>query len=142
MAHLVLYDGVCGFCNRAVGFILPRDRGDRFRFAPLQGKVAIEALGKYGKDPSHLDTFYLGVDWRGPEERLLWRSRAALRAAGELGGFWKACALVAGVLPTPILDLGYRLFARVRYRLFGKHDVCPVPRPEDFAKFHFEGVDG
>lgn len=139
--HLVLYDGVCGFCNRSVGFILPRDRADRFRFAPLQGSVAREILGRHGKDPSRLDTVYLVVDWQGPGETILARSRAALAILRQLGGAWPALARVAGLVPAPILDVGYRLVARVRYRLFGRHDSCPVPRAEDLAKFHFEGVE-
>ncbi|HEY3227320.1 MAG TPA: DCC1-like thiol-disulfide oxidoreductase family protein, partial [Planctomycetota bacterium] len=38
--HLILYDGVCALCNALVRFVLPRDRKDRFRFAPLQGETA------------------------------------------------------------------------------------------------------
>lgn len=139
MPYLILYDGVCGLCNRLNRFVLARDREDRFRFAPLQGRVAREVLAKHGKDPTDLDTFYLVADWRSPGERLLWRGRAALRVLRELGGIW-GVARVFGLLPTVLLDLGYRIVARSRYRIFGRYDVCPIPRPEHLAKFLLEGV--
>jgi predicted DCC family thiol-disulfide oxidoreductase YuxK len=34
-ARIVLYDGVCGLCNRLNRFVLKRDRRDRFRFVDL-----------------------------------------------------------------------------------------------------------
>jgi predicted DCC family thiol-disulfide oxidoreductase YuxK len=42
--HVVFFDGVCGLCDRWVQFVLPRDRGARFRFAPLQGALAAREL--------------------------------------------------------------------------------------------------
>jgi predicted DCC family thiol-disulfide oxidoreductase YuxK len=40
-AHVVmLYDGLCGFCNKTVQWLLKRDRYDRFRFAPQQSSFA------------------------------------------------------------------------------------------------------
>ena len=38
--RLVLFDGVCGFCDRLVGFLIERDAAERLRFAPLQGETA------------------------------------------------------------------------------------------------------
>jgi predicted DCC family thiol-disulfide oxidoreductase YuxK len=37
---ILLYDGVCGLCNRLVQFILRRDRSGVFRFASLQSPFA------------------------------------------------------------------------------------------------------
>ncbi|MBI4617992.1 MAG: DUF393 domain-containing protein [Planctomycetes bacterium] len=139
MPHLILYDGVCGLCNRLNRFVLARDRTDGFRFAPLQGKVAGDVLAKYAKDPADLDTFYLVTGWGSSGERLLWRGRAALQVLRELGGIWGA-SRVLGLLPTVLLDLGYRIVARSRYRLFGRHAVCPVPSPEHRAKFLLDGA--
>src|SRR4051794_475805 len=45
---VVLYDGVCGLCNRIVSYIIPRDPGARIRFAPLQGRFAAEVLRRHG----------------------------------------------------------------------------------------------
>ncbi|PRC49814.1 thiol-disulfide oxidoreductase, partial [Mycobacterium sp. ITM-2017-0098] len=64
------------------------------------------------------------------------RSAAALRVAEYLGGPWRAL-LVAGVIPAPLRDRLYDGFARVRYRIFGTHDTCPIPAPEVRARFLF-----
>ena len=37
---VLLYDGLCGFCDRAVRFVLRFDPQGVIHFAPLQGKFA------------------------------------------------------------------------------------------------------
>lgn len=125
-ATVLFYDGVCGLCNRSVRFILKRDRADRFRFASLQSAFAREALGRRGLDPGKLDTMYLVEGLGESSERVSSRARAGLRAIELLGGVWKAAKLLR-VLPHPLLDFFYRIVARARYRLFGKHQSCPIP---------------
>jgi predicted DCC family thiol-disulfide oxidoreductase YuxK len=71
---IVLYDGVCGLCNRLVQFILRRDPEGDFRFAPLQSALAGRILARHGANPGDLDTAYVVVDYELPEERLLGRS--------------------------------------------------------------------
>lgn len=132
--HLLLYDGVCGLCDRTVQFLLRRDRHDRFRFATLQGALARAVLAPHGLDPDRLDTVYLVSDCGTPQERVRQRARAVLHAASALGGAWRLLRVLA-IVPAPLLDLCYRLVARVRYRLFGRHDSCPVPRPEHRQRF-------
>lgn len=132
---LLLYDGVCGLCDRTVQFVLARDKGDRFRFATLQGEVARARLAPHGVDPATLDTFHLVVNVGGPDERVLSRSRGAVETLRRLPGVWRALGAALAVLPTFLADLGYRLIARVRYRVFGKLDACPVPAPEHRHKF-------
>lgn len=127
---VVFYDGVCGLCNRLVYFLLRKDRHARLRFAQLQGDLARELLVPRGIDPSDLDTVYVVANWRTPDERALARSRAILHALGQLGGGWRLLAAVARIVPRPLADVAYRLVARVRYRLFGRFDACPLPPPE------------
>jgi predicted DCC family thiol-disulfide oxidoreductase YuxK len=49
------------------------------------------------------------------------RSTAGLHVAAHLSGAWKLL-LIGHVIPTPIRDFLYALFARYRYNLFGKYD--------------------
>ena len=129
--HTILfYDGVFGLCSRLVAFLLHRDRNDRFRFASLQSGFAREKLAAFGKDPNDLDTVYVLT----PDGRLLDRSRAILFAAATLGGAWRL-ASVLRLFPTFLLNAGYRLVARTRYRLFGRYDACRLPSPQEKAKF-------
>ena len=59
MSPILLYDGVCGLCNRLVRFILRRDRQAIFRFAALQSPIAARILARHGVNPSGLDTVYV-----------------------------------------------------------------------------------
>jgi predicted DCC family thiol-disulfide oxidoreductase YuxK len=82
-----------------------------------------------------LDTVYLVLHYADPTQRLLARSEAALAVMLLLGGFWRALAIIGGVLPKPLLDFLYNSVARNRYRIFRKYDTCPIPSPEQRGKF-------
>jgi len=131
---LVLYDGVCGLCNRLVAFLLRHDRRDQFRFAPLQSELAQTLLRRYGLDPNDFDTVVVLADLRQPAERALTRSQAALWAIDRLGGIWKLFA-IARLIPLPLREAVYNFIARRRYQVFGKYDECPLPKVEDRHKF-------
>ena len=132
---IVLYDGVCGLCNRSVQFLLKHDKQARFRFASLQSDFAEKVLGRHGLDPKDLDTVHVVENYDQPGERVLQRSDAILRAGRELGGFWSAASLVARIVPRPLRDLVYRFVATNRYRVFGKYDTCMLPDPNQRSKF-------
>lgn len=126
---VVLFDGVCGLCNRLVTFLLRRDSARRLRFAALQSATARELLAAHSVDAADLDTVYVIADWRRPGERVLSRSTAVLHAVGQLDRPWPAAAKVASLAPRPLADLVYKAVAATRYRIFGKYDVCPAPPP-------------
>ena len=125
-SDLILYDGVCGLCNRLCRFVLRYDRHARFLFAPLQSEPAIEILRRHGLRVDALDTMVVVGHDSGGAEVVLTRSGAALYVLRHLGGFWRLPAL-ARHLPAALLDRAYDLVARRRYRIFGKFDTCPVP---------------
>lgn len=133
-AHLVLYDGVCGLCNRLLQFLLARDRRAVFAFAPLQSATGRSTVERYGGNPDELTSFFVLADYRTDRARLFGRGRAALFVAGELGWPWKM-AIVLRVMPTAILDRLYDVVARNRYRLFGRFEQCQMPRPEFRRRF-------
>src|SRR5262245_49866018 len=128
MAAIVLFDGICNFCNGTVNFILSRDRGGYFKFAPLQSEIGGRLRAQYEIDES-VDSIVLIED-----EIAYTYSDAALRIARSIGGVW-AILYIFIIVPKPIRDFFYRLFARNRYRLFGKKDVCMVPTPEIRSRF-------
>src|SRR6187399_484693 len=80
MASIVLFDGVCNFCNGAVNFIIRHDHGRRFRFAPLQSETGLELRAKYGIGED-VDSIVLIED-----DKAFLHSTAALRIAKGLGG--------------------------------------------------------
>ena len=132
---MLLYDGVCGLCNRAVQFTLPRDGRDRLRYAAAQSDFGRRILERHGKRPDSLETFYLVENVGFPEERLWERARAAVGVAHMLGGPWGLLARLAPLLPWRLLDGAYDAIARRRYRWFGRYDACPLPEPKWSHRF-------
>jgi predicted DCC family thiol-disulfide oxidoreductase YuxK len=135
MHPVLLYDGVCGLCNRFVEFTLRHDRRDVFRFAALQSELAGRVLGRHGESASDLNGVYVVLDLQEVEERLLRRSSAVIYLLRALGGRWRVLAEVYGVLPQRVRDVLYEWVARTRYRVFGKLEACPVPEAGVREKF-------
>jgi predicted DCC family thiol-disulfide oxidoreductase YuxK len=133
-AILFVYDGVCAMCNGIVKFLLARDREDRFRFVALQSDLGRAIVSARGGDPDQLSTVYVITAPGRAGEVVRVRGRAGLHAVIALGGGWKLLNAFR-ILPTFLLDLGYRLIARLRYRFAGRLDACPVPAPEHRHKF-------
>ena len=128
MEPIILFDGVCNFCNGMVNFIIARDPKAYFKFAPLQSETGQRMRLRFGVDES-VDSIILIED-----ESAYVFSTAALRIVKGLGGLWRLLYVFI-IVPTPIRDLFYRLFARNRYWLFGKKSVCMVPTPDIRARF-------
>ena len=130
---VLLYDGVCGFCNWAVRTVLRSDPGGALRFAALDSDYARAIIDRH---PAVKDVdSVVFVDQPGQAgERVAVRSQAALRVAQYLGGPWKLFE-AARAIPTPVRDRLYDGFAAIRYRVFGKYDTCPLPSPEIRARF-------
>ena len=129
MPAVVLFDGVCNFCNGAVNFVINRDRDGFFKFAALQSEAGEELLNKYGIDKVETDSVVLIED-----DRAYLHSSAALRIVRKLPGLWPILYAFI-IVPKSIRDWVYRLFAKHRYRLFGRQDQCMVPTPEARARF-------
>jgi len=132
---IILYDGVCGLCNRLVQSLLKKDKQGRLRFAALQSDFAATVLTRHGKDPKDLDTVHVVLNYGRSDEQVLNRSEAVLSGYRELGGFWKTGALIARVIPRGLRDVAYAFVARNRYRVFGKSDSCMLPDPNQRARF-------
>ena len=133
--QIILYDGICGLCDRFVRFVLKRDKHDRFRFASLQSEFASTILQRHGINPQILDTTYLVRSYNTPQEHLLARNDAVVAVFTELGGIWKIWAWLLQLLPKSFRNWRYNLVARYRYRIFGKYNTCPLPDPKDRHKF-------
>ncbi len=131
-AGIVLFDGVCGFCDAAVPWLVSRDPELRLRFAPLQGATAARLRARHPEIPDGLETLVY-VEASGSDERVHLRSEAVFRACAAISGAPRWVGLVAR-LPRAATDLGYRIFARVRYRVFGRLDACRVPGPAERAR--------
>jgi predicted DCC family thiol-disulfide oxidoreductase YuxK len=126
---VVLFDGVCQFCNSSINFLIDRDAQSRLRFAALQSATGQALLRKFGLRTTQFDTLVLVEG-----EHYHLRSTAAIRIASYLGGWWR---LSAGALfiPAFLRDFAYDVIARNRYRWFGTLDACRVPTPDIRQRF-------
>ena len=126
---IILFDGVCNFCNFWVNFIIDRDNNDAFRFAALQSETGQQILKELKLNINDFDTFIL-VDG----SNYYSKSTAALLISKNLKGLWKLLFLFI-VIPGPIRNFLYDIVARNRYKIFGKRDVCRIPSEKDKLKF-------
>lgn len=129
MSAIILFDGVCNFCNGSVNFVIEHDAENYFKFAPLQSDVAQGLLDKFKIDKSATDSVVLVEN-----ETVYTHSTAALRIARKLDGAF-SWLYVFVIVPKFIRDFFYKLFAKYRYKLFGKKDVCMMPTAEIREKF-------
>ena len=128
MNPVILFDGVCNFCNGAVNFIIRHDGEKKFKFAPLQSEIGQQMQAKYGIGED-VDSIILVEN-----DKAYTYSTAGLRVAKGLGGIW-SLGYVFIIVPTFIRDYLYRLFAKNRYRLFGRQDACMLPTPDVRERF-------
>jgi predicted DCC family thiol-disulfide oxidoreductase YuxK len=126
---IVLYDGDCGFCAKSVRWILAHERDHAIRFAPLQGATAARLRRRYPRIPAAIASVVYVADGR-----VHLRSKAMLHVARHLRAPWRWGHALRW-LPGFVLDLGYRLIAAVRYRIWGHADACQLVSPEQRLRF-------
>ncbi|MCH7708936.1 MAG: DUF393 domain-containing protein [Myxococcales bacterium] len=131
--YIVLFDGVCAFCDGMLQWLMDRDPQGRLSYAPLQGPTAGAIRRRHPLIPDDIDTIVL-LESRDGVERVRLRSDAIFRIC-ELLEPRPVWLPLLSWLPRPLADFGYRGFARLRYRLFGRFDTCRIPTPEERAHF-------
>lgn len=138
--YIILFDGQCNVCNTFVQFVIRRDPTGKFQFAPLQSEQAARALQAAAFKPTFseqsarvcvptsntpptplpLDSIMLIC-----LGKVLLRSDAVLAIARGLRFPWPLLT-VFRIVPRPIRDGAYRIFARNRYYWFGQ---CKISTP-------------
>jgi predicted DCC family thiol-disulfide oxidoreductase YuxK len=126
---VVLFDGVCNYCNAMVNFIIRRDKKKIFRFATLQSEAAQKLLRQFHLPQNNFDSFVLVEN-----DKIFLRSDAALRLYNKLPWYWKWTQLF-WIFPKFIRDGIYCIIAKNRYKWFGKKDQCMMPAPEVMERF-------
>lgn len=127
--YIVIFDGVCNFCNGAVNFIIKRDPNGVYAFTPMQSSLAQELMDKHEIHNVGIDTFLLIKN-----DQCFVFSSAALEIAKDLAGFWYMFR-VFGLVPRAIRDFFYKVFARNRYTLFGRQETCMMPSEKVRSRF-------
>lgn len=115
---VLVFDGYCGFCTRAVHAVLRLDRRGRVRALPLQGPDVLRLTGLTREDALH-QVWWIGADGR--------RVGGAGAMAAVLGGPLPALYRLPGL--RQVADRAYRWVAEHRRLLRGVTPHC-VARPE------------
>lgn len=127
---IIVFDGVCNFCNSAVLKIIKHDSKNLFIFTSLQSEIGKEITNSLNIDTTKIDSIILFET----ENNFHIKSNAALRILHLLGGFWKLTSIFK-ILPVSFRDSIYNYIAKNRYKWFGKKDNCMIPTQEMKSKF-------
>ncbi|ASB90553.1 thiol-disulfide oxidoreductase DCC family protein [Bacillus sonorensis] len=127
--HIVLFDGICNFCNGAVQLIIKHDPEGLFSFASLQSDIGRKLLKQHRLPADHFDSLILIKNGR-----VYMKSSAVLQVAKSLPGLWRAAAVFL-IIPKPLRDAVYSLIARNRYKWFGQKETCMIPGPDIRKRF-------
>ena len=127
--RVIVFDGVCNFCNAFVNFVLKWDSPGLFRFGTLQSQPAQDILAQLHLSTRDYETFLLLENGK-----VFTKSTAALKVLRCLPGVWPWMYAFI-IIPRPLRDMVYSVIARNRYQWMGKSDTCRVPTPEERARF-------
>lgn len=130
--NLIIFDGVCLFCNGWVAFIARRDRNKRFLFASAQTARGRAEFAAAGLPPDQIETIVLVQ-----EGRRFVESDAVIQILAGLGGVW-SLAVGARAIPRILRDWVYRRVARNRYSIAGMATECPLPPADIRDRFLIE----
>ena len=127
--HVIIFDGLCNFCNGSVNFIIARDSNAIFLFTPVQSQTAKSLMSKHKISDIGNDTFILIK-----HKIHFLRTDAALEIAKDLDGYWYLFRIFK-ILPKSFRDWFYNIFAKYRYKMFGKKDTCMIPTDNIKSRF-------
>ncbi len=126
---IILFDGVCNFCNAMVNFIIRQDKNNVFLFSALQSTSGKKLLEQYKIDWKASDSFVVIEN-----DKAYQKSNAALKLYNKLPWYWK-WTQVFWIVPKFMRDWVYNVIAKNRYKWFGKKEQCMIPTKEVRTKF-------
>ena len=127
---IVLYDGDCGLCNRAIQILLQEDPSDLFRFVSQQAALGKSILAHIGYNPNTLDSLVVYH----PNVAYYTQSQALIFLCKH-GSFKLKLLLVFQLFPKVMLDRVYNWIAKNRFHWFGKNENCLFPNERHRTKF-------
>lgn len=124
---IVLFDGICNFCNASVNFLMKNSKSSSLKFSSLQGET-IQKIASKNKIDSFPDSivFYEKGNFY-VESEAFFQILRHIKAPYS----WMR---VFRILPLTISNSLYRLIARNRYRWFGKREQCRIPEAHELER--------
>jgi len=125
---IVLFDGVCNYCNAMVNLAIRNDKKADLKFATLQSETGHQLRSKYNI-PREIDSVIFIENGK-----VYIYSDAAIRTARYFR--WPA-KMIYGliIIPKFIREPIYKWIAKNRYKWFGKREECVIPTPDMRGRF-------
>ncbi len=127
--NIIIFDGLCNFCQWSVNFIIKRDPKKAFVFASAQSQSGQDIIYKFNVPEVGKDTFLLIKN-----NKCFFRTGATLEITKNLSGLWYTL-YVLKIIPRPIRDYCYDVIGKNRYNWFGKKSSCIVPTQDIRDRF-------
>jgi|LakMenE18May11ns_1017448.scaffolds.fasta_scaffold9844652_2 predicted DCC family thiol-disulfide oxidoreductase YuxK len=128
--NIVLFDGLCNFCNTTVLKIIKYDKRNQLKFSSLQSEFGKKMLKLHNMEEDDLSTIVFIKN----DQDVYKETTAVIEIIKLLEGKPKIL-LIFRIMPQKIRDYFYKVFSRNRYKLFGKKDSCIMPPLEIRNKF-------
>ncbi|NPA34098.1 MAG: DUF393 domain-containing protein [Chlorobi bacterium] len=121
---LVFVDAYCPLCHWLAKWLRKRDKHNKFQFHPLASQTAKNLL----PDDLYANTDTVVVYHN---DKIYTKGRAVAHLLQHLPR-WKIVGHILKLVPDGILNLGYTIVAKMRYKIFGKYDSCWLDKDSNF----------
>jgi predicted DCC family thiol-disulfide oxidoreductase YuxK len=126
--NIIVFDGVCNFCNRIVQLIIRHDPSSQIHFAAQQSEAGEKLLNQYSIQENTSSVVFI------TKGMVYYQSDAVIEIAKLLKG-WPSIFKYGIIVPRFLRNTIYKFIAANRYAIFGKQDQCMVPKEEDKGRF-------
>jgi len=124
MQKVIIFDGICGLCNKSIDILIRLDKNKIFKYTSLQGEY-VKTLG-IDEEIDSIICYDNGT--------LHYKSTAILKILRSLGGVWILTSIFY-IIPKGVRDFIYDIIAKYRYDIFGKMESCRMPTEDEVALF-------
>ena len=117
---ILLLDGDCGLCNRLAIFLDKRLGKDKdIAYRAILSEEGQELITTFPQKQQDADTVYL---LRNGKSYI--RSAAGIRCLLYMKWYYRMWFPILWIIPFPLRDIGYRIIAKYRHKIFKKPETC------------------
>ncbi len=134
---IVLYDGICLFCEGWVNFVIDRtQKTSNIQFTPLEFvTLSTEIQSRLNQSGNNDSIVCISSD-----NKIHLKSDASLIVMRQLTAPYNTIAMVLQLIPRRFRNGVYDFIGKYRYKIWGKKNVCELPDGE--KKKHFIATSG
>ena len=117
---ILLLDGDCGLCNRLAIFLDKRlGKAKDIAYRTILSQEGQELIATFPQKQQDADSVYL---LRNGKSYI--RSAAGIRCLLYMKWYYRMWFPILWIIPFPLRDIGYRIIAKYRHKIFKKPETC------------------